>query len=180
MNKKALFLDRDGVINIDYGYVYLKKNFEFTRGIFDLCRNAISKNYLIIIVTNQAGIGRGLYTLEDFNLLTDWMCATFWEKGIFITKVYHSPCHPVYGLGEYKRNDEMRKPRPGMINKAADDYSLDLNCSVMIGDKYTDIQAGQNAGIRTNILFNEKNVTKLNIKNNFHVVKSLQEAEILL
>ena len=180
MTKKALFLDRDGVINIDYGYVCTEKDFEFTRGIFDLCRKAIFKGYLIIVVTNQAGIGRGLYTLEDFNLLKDWMCATCLAKDIFITKVYYSPSHPIYGLGGYKRDDEMRKPRPGMINKAANDYRLDLQSSVLIGDKYTDIQAGQNAGISTNILFDEKKETRSSYKDNYHIVTSLEKAEILL
>mgnify|MGYP006103605533 FL=1 len=180
MTQKALFLDRDGVINVDTGYVHTVAGFHFISGIFNICRKAIFKDYLIIVITNQAGIGRGLYTSEDFNLLSEWMCDTFFANGIFITKVYHSPFHPIYGLGEYKKNEEMRKPRAGMINKAAMEYGLDLQNSVLIGDNYTDIQAGQNAGIRTNILFDEKNKTKLGFKGNYHIVTTLQKSEFLL
>ena len=180
MNQKALFLDRDGVINVDTGYVHTVADFHFISGIFNICQKAIFKDYLIIVVTNQAGIGRGLYTLNDFNFLTDWMCETFLANNIFITKVYYSPFHPVYGLGEYKRNDEMRKPRPGMINKAKVEYGLDLWDSVLIGDNHTDIQAGQSAGVRTNILFDEQNEAELEFTGTYHIVKNLQRAESLL
>jgi D-glycero-D-manno-heptose 1,7-bisphosphate phosphatase len=180
LNQKALFLDRDGVINVDTGYVHTVAEFHFINGIFNICRKAIFKDYLIIVITNQAGIGRGFYTLGDFNLLTQWMCGTFLANNIFITKVYHSPFHPIYGLGEYKRNDEMRKPGPGMIKKAKVEYGLDLWNSVLIGDNYTDVQAGQNAGVRTNILFDKKNKEKLEFKDNYYIVKNLQEAEFLL
>ena len=100
MSKRALFLDRDGVINIDYGYVHTVENFQFVDGIFELCMSAINKNYLIIVITNQAGIGRGLYSTSEFERLTEWMCNQFLLEGISISKVYHSPYHPVYGLGK--------------------------------------------------------------------------------
>jgi D-glycero-D-manno-heptose 1,7-bisphosphate phosphatase len=180
LSQKALFLDRDGVINVDTGYVHTITDFHFISGIFNICQKAIFKDYLIIVVTNQAGIGRGLYTLNDFNFLTEWMCETFLANNIFITKVYYSPFHPVYGLGDYKRNDEMRKPRPGMINKAKVEYGLDLWDSVLIGDSYTDIQAGQSAGVRTNILFDEQNEAELEFTGTYHIVKKLQRAESLL
>ena len=88
MKRKALFLDRDGVINFDYGYVHKIDNFEFIEDIFELTRQAISTGYLIIVITNQAGIGRGFYTSKQFEHLSDWMCQQFLENGIFITKVY--------------------------------------------------------------------------------------------
>ena len=131
MNQKALFLDRDGVINVDMGYVHKVTDFHFINGIFSLCQKAIFKDYLIIVITNQAGIGRGIYTLDHFNILTEWMCETFLANNILITKVYQSPFHPIYGLGDYKRDHEMRKPRPGMINKAQVEYGLDLGNSVL-------------------------------------------------
>lgn len=180
MEKKALFLDRDGVINIDTGYVHHINDFHFIDGIFDLCSKAIAKNYLVVVVTNQAGIGRGLYTLNDFNLLTEWMCRKFLENDVIITKVYHSPFHPVHGLGKFKRDDETRKPRPGMINLAAQEYGLCVEKSVLIGDKYTDILAGQNAGIKTNILFAETNESKLNSRYNYHIASTLEEAGYML
>ena len=180
LNQKALFLDRDGVINVDTGYVHQVTDFHFISGIFSLCQKAIFKDYLIIVITNQAGIGRGIYTLDHFNILTEWMCETFLANNILITKVYYSPFHPIYGLGDYKRNHEMRKPRPGMINKAQVEYGLDLGNSVLIGDNHTDIQAGQSAGVRTNILFDAKNEAELVPNATYHIAKNLKEAEFLL
>ena len=84
----ALFLDRDGVINIDYGYVHKKEDFIFNDGIFDLVSFATSKKYLVIVITNQAGIGKGLYTEKDFNELTQWMSEMFIQNGGKITKTY--------------------------------------------------------------------------------------------
>ena len=152
MNKKALFLDRDGVINADKGYVYKISEFHFLDGIFDFCRLACSKGYLIFVVTNQAGIGRGYYNVTDFNILTRWMCEKFLAKDISISKVYFSPYHPVHGLGYYKKDDYSRKPNPGMIHQATDEFDIDLSVSVLVGDKITDIQAGISAGIAQNIL----------------------------
>jgi len=152
MDKKALFLDRDGVINVDHGYVYKVSDFKFLDGIFDLCQLAKSKDYLIFVVTNQAGIARGYYTVEDFNLLTKWMCDKFLSEDLLISKVYFSPHHPVHGLGCYKKDDYSRKPNPGMIYQAAEEFNLDLNASVLVGDKMTDIEAGVSAGVGQNIL----------------------------
>ena len=85
---RALFLDRDGVVNADRGYVYLKEHFEFTEGIFDLCREYADGGYILIIITNQAGIAKGLYTEADFNRLTKWMTEEFSKEGITITKAF--------------------------------------------------------------------------------------------
>jgi len=152
MNKKALFLDRDGVINIDHGYVHKVDDFHFLDGIFDCCRLALSKGYLLLVVTNQAGIARGYYDVADFDVLTKWMCEKFLDEDILISNVYFSPYHPVHGLGVYKKDDYSRKPNPGMIQQAADEYNLDLSASVLVGDKITDIQAGIAAGVGQNIL----------------------------
>lgn len=152
MSKRALFLDRDGVINVDHGYVHTVEDFQFIDGIFDLCSSAIAKGYLIIVITNQAGIGRGLYSVPDFELLTDWMCDQFLREGILICRVYHSPYHPVHGLGKYKKDDFSRKPHPGMLLQAQKELDVDLGRSVFIGDKYTDMQAGIAAGVGCNVL----------------------------
>ena len=180
MSNKALFLDRDGVINHDTGYVHSVRDFKFIDGIFNLCKIAISKRYLIIVITNQSGIGRGLYTLNDFNHLTNWMCDEFAQNDILITKVYHSPYHPIYGLGEYKKDHYTRKPRPGMVRIATKEYSLNLSQSILIGDKHSDIQAGQKAGIKTNILFNRNYVSTFKNDENYHVIRDLRDAEFLL
>lgn len=153
MLKKALFLDRDGVINVDHGYVHTIEDFQYIDGIFDLCCLAISKDYLIIVITNQAGIGRGFYSISDFELLTDWMYKRFSLEGVLISKVYFSPYHPVHGQGIYKKDDFSRKPHPGMLLEAEADFNLRMSDCVLVGDKPTDIQAGHKAGVGTNILF---------------------------
>lgn len=150
--KPALFLDRDGIINVDHGYVFRKSDFEFTEGIFELCRWAKNQGFLIIVVTNQAGIGRGLYTEADFHELTRWMCDVFALEGCAIDKVYFCPTHPEHGIGPYKVESFRRKPFPGMILEAAVEFEIDLARSVLVGDKLSDMQAGRAAGVRRNVL----------------------------
>ena len=154
---KALFIDRDGVINIDKVHVFLRKDFGFTPGIFDLCWSYLDKGFLIIVITNQAGIAKGIYTEDDFLKLTDWMIGEFKNKGITISKVYHCPHHP-----DFTGQCECRKPKPGMILKAKKEFDLDLSQSVLIGDKESDLQAGRSAGIpEANLhMFNSTNPAK--------------------
>jgi D-glycero-D-manno-heptose 1,7-bisphosphate phosphatase len=139
---KALFIDRDGVINIDKVHVFLKEDFEFTPGIFDLCRSYQDKGFLIIVITNQAGIAKGIYTEDDFLKLTDWMTGELKKRGITISKVYYCPHHP-----DITGPCECRKPKPGMILRAREEFNLDLSTCVLVGDNETDLQAGRNAGI---------------------------------
>lgn len=162
MRPKALFLDRDGVINIDHGYVFESSGIEFIPGIFELCRFAHRNGYLIIIVTNQAGIGRGYYSETDFFALMKWMCHVFEENGAPIANVYYCPTHPTHGIGNYKIESPRRKPNPGMILDAQRDFNLDLGRSILIGDKESDIAAGFAAGVGTTVLFSppESNGTK--------------------
>jgi len=147
----ALFLDRDGVINVEKKYVWRIADFEFVPGIFELCRAARALGLLPIVVTNQAGIGRGYYTEEDFLKLTAWMLDTFRTQGIHIGRVYHCPYHPTEGIGHYRRESPDRKPNPGMILKAQEDFGLDLSRSVLVGDKDSDIAAGRAAGVAYNL-----------------------------
>lgn len=152
-HRPALFLDRDGVINADHAYVCRQEDFEFVDGIFKLCRYAKKLGYLIFVVTNQAGIGRGFYTEQDFLKLTEWMCGIFSAEGVVIDKVYFCPFHPEHGVGKYKVNSPFRKPGPGMILQAAEEFGVDLARSVLVGDKETDIQAGIAAGVGCNLLY---------------------------
>jgi D-glycero-D-manno-heptose 1,7-bisphosphate phosphatase len=156
MMKKCLFLDRDGVINEDRGYVHNVEDFVFKAGIFELCKDYVSKGFIIIVVTNQSGIGRGYYTEEDFHVLTDWMKQQFLNEGITLTDVFYCPYHPD-GLGKYKEDSFNRKPNPGMILEAAEKYNIDLKNSVLIGDRETDMEAGKRAGVGKNILYREPN-----------------------
>jgi D-glycero-D-manno-heptose 1,7-bisphosphate phosphatase len=151
--RRALILDRDGVINVDRGYVYRQDEFEFVYGIFDLCRAASALEYVIVVVTNQAGIGRGYYTEEDFVQISEWMCAEFRARGISIANVYHCPFHPELGVGVYRRDSIDRKPGPGMIERAAHDFDVDLAGSILVGDRVTDIEAGAAAGVGCNLLY---------------------------
>lgn len=149
---KALFLDRDGIINIDHGYVYEVSAFEFVDGIFELCRQAQNKGYDIFIVTNQSGIARGYYSIDDFNELTTWMLTQFEAQQIHIKDVYYCPHHPNKGSNKYKIECLCRKPAPGMMIRAAEQYDIDLSKSILIGDNITDMEAAQNSGIETRIL----------------------------
>jgi len=153
--KKALFLDRDGVINVEKEYLYKKEDFEFIEGIFELCRYYQDLGYLIFVVTNQSGIARKFYTEEEFSKLTQWMLKEFEKEGIHIQKVYHCPHHP-----EISGECDCRKPKPGMLREAAETFGVDLKNSIMIGDKERDIEAGINAGLRETYLFDESGVIK--------------------
>lgn len=148
---KALFLDRDGVINVDKHHVYKIEDCEFIKGIFDLCRKAKSKGYKLIVVTNQAGIAKGIYTEEDYFKFRDYVHAEFKKQGCPIDAEYYCPYH-IEGFGKYKKDSEDRKPNPGMILKAVQDFNIDLSQSILIGDKESDIEAGKRAGVATNIL----------------------------
>jgi len=143
---KALFLDRDGTINVEKNYVYKIEDFEFIDGIFELIKSYQEKGFLIFIITNQAGIARGYYTEEDYKTLTNWMLEQFQKKGITITKVYHCPHHP-----EITGPCRCRKPNPGMILDAIKEFNIDPVNSVLIGDKKSDILAGEKAGLGKNI-----------------------------
>ena len=150
---RALFLDRDGVINHDDGYTHRWERFRFVDGIFALGREAHARGYRIVVVTNQAGIGRGLYTEDDFHALTARMCKRFAAEGAPIARVYFDPTHPEHGLGPYRRASAMRKPAPGMLLAARDELGIALAASVLVGDKGSDIEAGRRAGVRATLLY---------------------------
>jgi D-glycero-D-manno-heptose 1,7-bisphosphate phosphatase len=144
----ALFLDRDGVINVDHGYVHRIDQFDFLPGIFDLVRFAVHElDWPVIVITNQAGIGRGLFGEKAFQDLTAWMCERFASERAPLTRIYHCPYHPEFGIDEYRKEHPWRKPNPGMVLAARADLDLDLARSVLIGDKPTDIQCAMAAGI---------------------------------
>jgi D-glycero-D-manno-heptose 1,7-bisphosphate phosphatase len=159
---RALFLDRDGVINVNHEYVHTVESFEFIDGIFDLARHAISHNYKLVVITNQSGIGRGYYSEAQFHQLTDWMCQHFSKAGAPITKVYFSPYHPTAGQGKYRKDDISRKPQPGMIIQAQKDLSINLKSSVLIGDKQSDVIAGNAANVGKILYFSTNPPMNLN------------------
>lgn len=144
---RALFLDRDGVINRDDGYVYRKKDFHFIEGIFELTAAAVVRGFLPIIVTNQSGIGRGYYSERRFLRLMRWVRRQFHRHRAPIAAVYYCPFHPEHGIGRYRRDSFLRKPRPGMLLRAAADFRLDLQRSLIVGDSVGDMEAGRAAGV---------------------------------
>ncbi len=176
--KKALFLDRDGVINEDIGYLYRPEEFRFKEGIFELCKAAKKQGYLLIIATNQSGIARGLYSEEDYQKLTDWTLERFSENGICIDETYYCPFHPEEGLGVYVIDSPDRKPNPGMFLKAQRKHDLDMSRSIAIGDRETDAEAARRAGIGHLILLAEN--LKEPIPSDLTIIRNLREAIDLL
>lgn len=150
----ALFLDRDGVINRNQGYVYKHSDFEFFPEIFDICRIAQAANMPIVVITNQSGIGRGFFTEKDFQSLTKWMVSEFAIREIQISMVLHAPDNP-----ELNTKSERRKPSPLMILEAAETLGISLKDSIMIGDSETDILAADRAGIKHTILIAAQTVS---------------------
>jgi len=144
--EKALFLDRDGVINVDYDYVHKIEEFDFFDGVFSTCREFEKSGYLIVVVTNQSGISRKKYTEEDFTILTEWMKNEFAKNGVFISNVHHCPHHP-----DITGECSCRKPKPGMIERACQELNIDPSKSLLVGDHERDIEAGINAGLKCNI-----------------------------
>ena len=149
---KALFLDRDGIINIEKKYLYKIDDFEFIDGILSLAKFYQVNGYKIFVVTNQSGIARKYYSSNDFVKLSTWMINEFKKFGVEISKVYHCPHHPSIS-GECT----CRKPNPGMLLQAESEFGINLSESIIIGDKESDIEAGLNAGLKETYLFNELN-----------------------
>ncbi|TLU65215.1 HAD family hydrolase [Thalassotalea litorea] len=148
---KALFLDRDGIINIDHGYVSKIELFDFIPGIFELCHLAQQKGYLLIVVTNQSGIGRGKYSEQEFHQLTQWMTDRFAEHQVIINDVKYCPHHPTSAKPPYLKDCQCRKPGPGMILDAAADHKIDLSQSIFLGDKPSDMESAMAANVPTRL-----------------------------
>lgn len=150
--RPAAFLDRDGVINVDHGYVYRREDFEFVPGVLEGTRRLVELGYAPVVVTNQSGIGRGLYGEDDFHALTAWMADRFAAAGAPLAGVYFCPHHPDEANGAYRIACDCRKPAPGMLLSAAADLGLDLGRSVLFGDRASDLLAAQAAGVPRRIL----------------------------
>ena len=181
MQCSALFLDRDGVINVDHGYIHRSAQFEFVPGIFELARfwtNELRRP--IVVITNQSGIGRGYFDEGAYEDLTRWMCERFEAEHTAIARVYHCPYHPLHGIGQYRRDHPWRKPNPGMILQAVSDLDLDPVQSAILGDKMSDIEAGAAAGIALRILVASHDAKESEGAPPHEVVANLSEALVLL
>jgi len=147
MTIAAVFLDRDGVINVDAGYVGDWERFIFLPGVIEAMRSLCEAGYALVIVTNQSGIARGFYTEEDFHVLTERMRDELSGQGVDIAGVYYCPHLPDARLPKYRKICNCRKPRPGLIYRAIEELDIDLTRSAMVGDKHSDMEAALAAGI---------------------------------
>jgi D,D-heptose 1,7-bisphosphate phosphatase len=145
--RRALFLDRDGVINIDHGYVHSPQRADFVPGIFDICRLAREAGLLLIVVTNQAGVARGLYNEAQFLEFTAWIHKQFAARGLPLLATHYCPHHPQAPLKDWRMDCPSRKPGAGMLLKAARNYTIDMARSLILGDNASDLEAGRLAGI---------------------------------
>jgi len=150
--KIAVFLDRDGVINQDTGYVSCVDDFHFIDGTIEALQILKKKGYCLVVVTNQSGIARGYFTEEQFMSLTEWMDWSLADRDVDLDGIYFCPHHPTAGVGEYRQECTCRKPAPGMLLDAAKDLKIDLANSYMVGDKAGDLQAAKAAGVGHKVL----------------------------
>jgi D-glycero-D-manno-heptose 1,7-bisphosphate phosphatase len=169
------------VINEDRGYVYRIQDIAFVPGIFELARHAVHElGWRVVVTTNQSGIGRGYFDEAAYSTLTGWICERFRAENAPLAAVYHCPFHPEHGIGAYRVDHDWRKPKPGMILQAAADLGLDLARSAAIGDKMSDIEAAQAAGIVLRIRLDPNGRSPDPAAPSHHVIRSLSEALPLL
>lgn len=164
---KVLFLDRDGIINIDKGYVYKVEDFVFIKSFLKGIHRFIEKGFSLIIITNQSGIGRGYYSKKDYETLTAFYLNELMNKGIDILDVYFCP-----------HTDEdkcsCRKPNDGLIQAAINDYNIDVNKSILVGDKLSDVLAGEKANISKCFLINTgEEINRVNKYKSFRDLEKL-------
>ena len=173
MSIKTIFLDRDGVINHEVGYLHKIEDFQFIDGVFEACLYFQSLDYQIVVVTNQSGINRGYYNESDFHQVNSWMLDQFKLRGINILDVFFCPHGP---------NDDCdcRKPKPGMLLKAKEEYEIDMARSWIIGDKEADVKAANAAGINQTILVKSGHDIDAKNSNAFYILNSIKEAQSII
>ena len=173
MSIKVVFLDRDGVINEEVGYLHKIRDFKFISGVIDSCKYILSLGYQIVVVTNQSGIARGLYSENDFHILNEWMLGKFEQEGVSILDVFFCPHEP---------NDDCycRKPKPGLFINAMEKHDIDMKKSWMIGDKEADIESANNAGISQTILVRSGHKINEEKTSATYTLDSILDAQLLI
>jgi D-glycero-D-manno-heptose 1,7-bisphosphate phosphatase len=170
MTIKTIFLDRDGVINKEVEYLFRIADFEFIEGVFDTCLYFQQLDYKIIIISNQSGIARGYYNENDYQKLTEWMLGQFNDKGINILDIFYCPHSP-------ESTCNCRKPKPGMLIEAKNKYNISMKDSWMIGDKETDIEAANLAGITNTILVRSGHLIDESNPNSKFTIDSIKQSK---
>ena len=155
--RNVLFLDRDGVINVDVGYLSDPAQLEFIPGAIEAMKEAQTRGYDIIVVTNQSGVARGYYTEEDVQALHAEMSRRLQAEGVHILAYYYCPHHPEGTVEAYKKACDCRKPNPGMLTKAIEEWHVDVDGSFLVGDKPSDVEAAESIGMRA-YPFEEENL----------------------
>lgn len=148
----AVFLDRDGTINVDHGYVHEIDQFQFIDGVIDAMKELKQQGFALVLVTNQSGIARGKFSEDQFMTLTEWMDWSLADRGVDLDGIYYCPHHPEQGQGDYLQDCDCRKPKPGMLISAQRFLDIDMAASYMVGDKVEDMQAASAAGVGTKVL----------------------------
>jgi D,D-heptose 1,7-bisphosphate phosphatase len=146
---KAVFLDRDGTIVEDIGYLNNPQQIQFIPGSIEAIKKLNEAGYKVVVITNQAGVARGLITEDMLQTIDKTLHKFILNGGAHLDGVYYCPHHPEHGVHPYKQECECRKPHPGLIKRAHRDLNIDLSQSFMVGDKATDIQAGKRAGTKS-------------------------------
>ncbi len=172
----AVFLDRDGTINIDHGYVHKIDDFQFIEGAIEAMTELKKMGYALVVVTNQSGIGRGIYSEGQFMQLTEWMDWSLADRDVELDGIYFCPHHPEATEEEYRQDCNCRKPKAGMLLEAQEFLNIDMASSIMVGDKLADMQAGKAAQVGTTILVKSgEPVTDDAIANADIVINSIAE-----
>ena len=147
MSRKAAFIDRDGVLNEERAYVHRAEDFEFVPGALEALKRLRAAGYLLVVVTNQSGIARGLYSEADYLALTRHMRERLEAEGLHLDAVEYCPHLPDAPLEQYRLECDCRKPKPGMLNRAIRSLGIDPGASFLVGDRLSDVEAGHAAGI---------------------------------
>lgn len=152
---RALFLDRDGVINVDHGYVFAWERFEFMPGVVSALKEIADLGMALVVVTNQSGLARGLFDENQMRQLHQQMRQALTDQGISILDVYWCPHHPQGSVPALTMRCHCRKPEPGLFLRAASEYGIDLSQSMMVGDQVRDVEAARRAGIPQRYMLTE-------------------------
>ena len=148
----AIFLDRDGTLNVDHGYVHEIDNFQFIDGTIEALQELKKMGFALVVVTNQSGIARGMFTEDQFMTLTEWMDWSLADRDADLDGIYFCPHHPEGSVEAYRQQCDCRKPQPGMLLSAQEELDIDMASSYIVGDKVEDMLAGQAAGVGTKVL----------------------------